>query len=231
MNQFKSRLQIKLKKLYHIRRKVNSPRRFVHKEVPYFSQWESPDLNQAILSRQIDAKDDPNWRQSGAKTKQEYFDWSWSGCGMACLKMTLAYLGKGTIPLVTLGKRCAKRGGYTYPLESSSGLLYKPFVKFVKKEFGLDAKVINPMLLEDIIILLGSGGFVIASVTPEIRQPNIKPKLKGGHLVLMLGYDLDKAELYFHNPSGISKSTRDYASISLDNFKNFFNNRGIVIND
>lgn len=148
---------------------------------------------------------------------------------MACLKMVLAHQGKGVIPLVSLGKKCADYGGYTYPLKSSIGLLYKPFVKFVSKEYGFKAKVYNPMVKEDVIKSLAAGKYVIASVTPEIRKPTLKPKLKGGHLILMLGYDLDKRVFYFHNPSGISNATQSYAEINFSNFENYFSHRGIIL--
>ncbi|MFZ1250289.1 MAG: hypothetical protein WAR37_02480 [Candidatus Microsaccharimonas sp.] len=56
------------------------------------------------------------------------------------------------------------------------------------------------------------------------------PNKKGGHLVLVLGYDLDKRLLYLYNPSGFETYTQEYASISFKDFKKFFGGRGIVIN-
>ncbi|MEK7571158.1 MAG: hypothetical protein AAB553_02700 [Patescibacteria group bacterium] len=68
---------------------------FLHKNIPYFSQWESPTLVDTIVRKKISAKDDPRWKNSGAKTKAEYELWSHNTCGMACLKMILAKeLGK-----------------------------------------------------------------------------------------------------------------------------------------
>jgi len=76
---------------------------------------------------------------------------------------------------------------------------------------------------------LSQGNYVIAGASPEIRNPHSKPRVKGGHLVLMLGYDTSKREFYFHNPSGISKETQEYAAISFEDFKKFFSERGIVV--
>ena len=57
------------------------------------------------------------------------------------------------------------------------------------------------------------------------------PKTKGGHLVLMLGYDIDKKLFYFHNPSGFKKETQEYASISFSDFKKFFGYKGIIVSN
>lgn len=177
----------------------------------------------------MNAKDDPNWKLSGAKSKEEYVSWSWNGCGMACLKMVLAHKQHKTVPLVRLGKKCAKYGGYVMPLEESSGLLYAPFSNFVLQEFGLKAKVVAPMVRQEIINELTNGNYVIASVNSSIRHPASHPKTRGGHLVLVLGYDLNKKELYFHNPSGDTHKTQEYAAIGFGDFKKFFGNRGIII--
>lgn len=204
------------------------PRRFMHENVPYFSQWESPELVEQILAKKIDAKDDPNWKKSGASTEAEYEEWSWAACGMACTKMILAYEGK-KIPLVELGKKCAEYGGYQFPLKSSPGLLYKPYLAFAKKEFGWDARIISNTPLTQLFYELSKGNFVIASVSPMIRDPASMPKSKGGHLVLLLGYDLDKNEVYFHNPSGAMRETRAHAAVSFIDFEKFFSGRGISI--
>jgi len=186
-------------------------------------------LVKAILEKKLDARADPKWRASGAQIQQEYEAWSWSGCGMACTKMLLAHeLGK-TAPLVELGKKCALYGGYTLPVEESQGLIYGPYTKFLEKEFGLRARVVVPLLVRKILYELSRGRYVVASVNPAIRDPKSQPKEKGGHLILMLGYDLEKQELYFHNPSGGSESTRAYATVSFSDFAKFFSGRGVVV--
>lgn len=201
----------------------------MHKNVPYFCQWESRDLAKKILTKQITTDDDPNWKASGAKTKKEYEAWSWSACGMACTKMILASRIGKVVPIVELGKKCAEYGGYTMPIEASVGLLYKPYVKFAAKEFGWKSKIVEGMSQQEIMYALSKGDFVIASVSPLIRDPKSDPKTRGGHLVLMTGYDASKQEFYLHNPSGISKSTQKYAVVSFHDFKKFFSGRGIVI--
>lgn len=213
----------------HLVRPLLAPDRFIHKDVPYFCQWESRDLAKSILEKKITTDDDPNWKKSGAKTKKEYHDWSWSGCGMACTKMILAHRTGKVIPIVELGKKCAEYGGYIIPLGSSAGLYYKPYVTFVAQEFEWKAKIIQGMTFAELMHELGQGNYVIASVSPQIRRPVSRPKAKNGHLVLMVGYDKTKQEFYLHNPSGISTETQEYATVKFDDFKKFFSGRGIVV--
>jgi hypothetical protein len=144
MKKLKSSILTHAKKATHLLKYRNLSPRFLHLKAPYFSQWESRESNKDILKKKVRASDDPKWKESGAKTKEEYDVWSWSGCGMACTKMLLAHQNGRIIPLVELGKMCAKYGGYIMPLETSQGLMYAPYATFLAKEFGLRARVVSP---------------------------------------------------------------------------------------
>jgi hypothetical protein len=217
------------KRIKHFARPLVMPERFVHAGVPYFCQWESPELAGQIIEKQISTDDDPNWRASGAKTKQEYHDWSWSACGMACTKMILAHRTGKVIPIVQLGKKCAEYGGYKQPLADSIGLYFKPYITFVGKEFGWKAKIVQGMSLHELMHELGKGNYVIAGVSSQIHHPADRPRVKSGHLVLMLGYDRIRQEFYMHNSSGISKETQEYAAIGFHGFKKFFGGQCLVV--
>ncbi len=108
------------------------------------------------------------------------------------------------------------------------GLFYKPFLKFILKEFKLKGSVVSPMIVTEIIKELEVANFVIASVSSEIRDPSSKPIKVGGHLVLVAGYDWDKKILYISNPS-FSQKRQMPMQISLADFSKFFANRGIII--
>jgi hypothetical protein len=114
-------------KLQYSSKLKNAPRTYLIKNIPYFSQWESPELVESILTNKTDASNDPNWKSSGAKTKQEYSLWSANGCGMACTKMILANESGKIIPIVELGEKSAEYGTYTLPLETSVGQLSVEF--------------------------------------------------------------------------------------------------------
>lgn len=202
--------------------------RYLHENVPYFSQWESRELVEKIITQQMGAADDPLWRKSGAVNKKEYEVWSASGCGMACLKMILVDTRHEPVPLVELGKRCLAYGGYRLPLEDSPGLFYKPFVNFIQAEYGLTGKAVSALTMPEIKRALGNGGYVIASVTPEIRFPTKTPSRRGGHLVLLLGYDDERKEFMLHNPSGFA-DTQEGVVVTYSNFSKFFDRKGIIV--
>lgn len=204
---------------------------FIHNNVPFFAQWESTKLIPKITSGKISAREDPLWQASGADTKEEYELWSWNTCGMACLKMILAYKLKKTVPLVTLGKKCMEYGGYKLSDKKNTidGLFYFPFVQFIKDEYGLVGRVKEYLTINDIVSELSKKNFVIASVSTEISNSTVRPKKYGGHLVLLLGFDLLNQQFIFHNPDGGTKAQREYVHIKIADFKKFFANKGVVI--
>ncbi len=204
-------------------------KKFVHQNVPYFSQWESADLAGEILAQKISATEDPKWQGSGAESREEYAEWSWNGCGMSCLKMILAHRQEVTIPLVTLAKQCLQYGGYQKPLKTSPGLFYKPFCAFAEQEYGLKAKTSSALTFAEIIYTLNKKGYVIASVNAEIHNPENNPTKTGGHLVLIIGYDREKKILIFHNPSGRNQLNQKAVELSYQQFKKFFAYKGIIV--
>ena len=230
MRRLKHKIVLHSKQLFALARKKSRKTSFIHDNVPYFSQWESPELVEKIITKKINAKDDPNWRSSGARDQKEYEAWSWSGCGMACLKMIVAHTTATVIPLVTLGKKCVEYGGYQLPLETSPGLFYKPFVQFVRHEYQLNAKAVSALTITEIKETLSNGGYAMVSVTPEIRFPAIAPKRRGGHLVLIFGYDDTKRVVYLHNPSGFATAdSQQRVVLSYSQFEKFFDHKGILI--
>jgi len=228
MRKVKNIILIMLKRTKRFSKRQAVNKQSIHHDIPYFAQWESPELIEKILTNKISAQDDPNWTNSGAKTKKEYELWSAIGCGMACTKMIIAYRNHRTIPLVKLGSTCLSYGGYTEPLEESAGLIYKPFVRFLKVEYGLTAESVLPLLFEEIIDELSNGNLIIASVSPHIRHQN-STLTTGGHLVLVHGYDLEKKSLFFHNPSGFIPEMQSNVVISFADFKKFYANRGVIV--
>ena len=205
------------------------PSSFIINDLPYYSQWESSELVGKIIRSEISAEDDPLWRQSGAKTPQEYEYWAKNMCGMACLKMILKHEFAKNIPIIKLGKKCAAYGGYIENEDTIDGLYYPHFVKFIADEFGLMGKIFVPLSIDGIIEEMLSGHYVIASVNQKIRNPKNRPASRGGHLILMLGFDLAHKNLFFHDPAGDQNNNQSYAKISFKRFGNFFAERGISI--
>jgi hypothetical protein len=205
--------------------------------LPYFSQWESPRLVKKILDGSVSAIDDPNWQSSGATDKKEYLHWSWNLCAMACVKMILTYRGVDA-KLVDLGKRCMTYGGYTLHEKaylkddfrhSIDGVFYAGMVRFLSSDYALQSDIRSPLVLEEIIYEVSNGNCVMVSVSPRIRNPKDHPETKGGHVVLVTGYDLDARTVLINNPSGFPGESQDHASIEFSDFAHFFNGRGVVV--
>ena len=74
-------------------------------EVPYYSQWESPELVPEFVTGRLSPAADPRWAASGARTPAEYGFWSGRACGLACLRMILDSRGLPVPPLMRLVER------------------------------------------------------------------------------------------------------------------------------
>ncbi|MCJ9720307.1 C39 family peptidase [Agrobacterium sp. SHOUNA12C] len=198
-------------------------------EVPYFSQWETPDMTLAVVAKGSAALlDDPLWHQSGADTVEEYAHWAVNLCGMACLKMILAKRGE-LHPTLALARACTQYGGYVVGEDGTciKGLIYAPFVRMVTERFGLKAEVVTGVEAAAIRALLSRGQFFMASVHHSIRWPEQAPPSKGGHLVLVTSASGQGTR--FHNPSGHDWASQADVTLPLPIFDRFFANRGIVV--
>lgn len=199
-------------------------------KIPYYSQWESKKLVDEIITRKILARDDPKWRNSGAKSSEEYEYWSWNICGMACLKMILAKKTGKEFKTVELAKRVEVYGGYKQNGEKIEGLFYDPFCKALEKEFQIKAKIFRFFLTTSRIKKeIRKGNYFMVSVSAGIRKPIQTPEHKGGHLVLVTGFDEDKETLFLHNPSGFFGESQENYEIPEKDFKKFFAGRGILV--
>ncbi len=202
----------------------------VQYKLPYFSQWESPQMVDQIINHKIKAVSDPKWKDSGANDPKDYEKWSWNICGMACLKMVLVYKFHKNYQLVKLAKQCSEYGGYIPQQNIIDGLFYQPFCRFVKDKFGLSAKTLPILTTNRIKHELNRNNFIIASVNANIRDENTPtPQNKSGHLVLITGYNENKKLIYLHNPSGFYKKSQKNYQISETDFSKFFGHKGIMI--
>lgn len=215
--------------LYSIINHLWPPTRTKSISVTYYSQWESPQLVSDIIKNKIQASQDPNWKLSGARTKEEYQLWSWNVCGMACLKMVLSSKSAPIPPILILAKSCLKYGGYKPNGKNIDGLFYHPFVKFIHQDLGIRSFVPHSLDVQRIIYELNKNHLVIASVHPSIRNNQLNATDKrGGHLVLINGYDLVKKTLSIQNPSGIFNESQS-VDTSFNIFESYSSHRGIVI--
>lgn len=190
--------------------------------VPYFAQWESPELIAEFLGGR-DAATDPAWPGSGATDAAEYARWADHLCGMACLRMALAARGEAHC-IHELRRAVQPLGGYIEePDGNIRGLIYIGAVRWLNAR-GIAARIV----LDEPMPRLRPGEFYIASVHPMIRRPEATPPRKGGHLVLVFGTD-EQGRLRFHNPSGTTPAEQRDVRMTPEAFSRFHADRGILI--
>ncbi|WP_081982478.1 C39 family peptidase [Streptacidiphilus albus] len=200
----------------------------VRRTVPYYSQWESPELVGDIIARRIAAEDDPEWRRSGAESPEEYAFWSWRTCGMACLRMALHHWQGGTPPMMELARDYLAASAYVLrPDGGLDGLIYAPFAARTRERFGLQALTRPDLPPQEVRDQLAAGRLVMLSVHPSVRTPDAEPPRRGGHLVLAV--DCSRESVVLHNPSGLHGESQKYAEVPWRKFTRFYAGRGIVL--
>lgn len=201
-------------------RRHNDGDYFLDYKIPSYAQWVSSELVEDIVGEKINAKDDPRWRESGARTPEEYEMYSWQICGMTCMKMILESIDSDNkIELVKLAIEAEKYQVYKKNSEPDvrinlDGMFHKPFVEFIKK-FNLSGYRANSVFENQLAWLLLKNNFIIASVIPVIRENNPDANSKNGHLVLVCGFQMSQGKVsgfYINNPSGFysNKSQEKY---------------------
>lgn len=77
---------------------------------------------------------------------------------------------------------------------------------------------------------VSNGNYVIVSVDPRIKDvKNNKSLQKGGHLVLITGFNRQNRTILFHNSDGILDYSQINYEITFNEFLRFFAGRGIII--
>jgi hypothetical protein len=199
-------------------------------EIPYRSQYASPELAGDFQARRIALEEDPRWREAGAASAQEYVRWARCGCGMACLQMILAARDGEAPPLAELGRRAITYGAYeAEPARGFGPLIYSGFVDFVAAEFDLDARVAAPLALEELAAAVAGDEVVLASVSAEIRSLAQAPARRGGHLVLVIECSDDGNAICFHDPAGDAPGSSRAVWLELDAFARFYAERGVAV--
>jgi hypothetical protein len=197
--------------------------------IPHRSQHASPERLLDVVAGRARLEDDPRWRESGARELGEYVRWARCGCGMACLQMILAAVGREPPPLVELGRRAIPYGAYeAEPPRGFGPLIYRGFVDFVTAEFGLRARVAAPLPLTELGDTVAGEEVVLASVSNEIRALAPAPERRGGHLVLVFDRSADGGSVCFHDPAGGPRRS-SAVWLELATFERFYAERGIAV--
>jgi hypothetical protein len=179
-----------------------------------------------ILYDGHDRTDDPRWRESGAPDVASYEHWTVRWCGIACLRMALLARDDVAPSLFDMATGAMAYGAYSDEPDTPDGLIYRPFVDYLREQHNLKAEVATDLSVTGLCQAVRTGCFVIASVHPEIRRPHLPSPGRGGHLVLVTGADGDTVT--FNDPSGHHPEALT-ATLPVAVFDRFFARRGIIL--
>lgn len=204
------------------------PDRSTLHQVPYYSQWESPDLVPDFIAGTRPVRDDPLWQKSGAADPDEYAFWADRTCGIACLRMALDYFGEQVPPVMSLVTDLCEVGAYVRADDTVAGLIYRPFAAYVTRRWPAITATVHTDLDEtQIADALHAGSLVVISVHKTIRTLAPHPISRGGHLVLAVG--ADKTALRINNPSGLPGHSQRAHHVPWADLPRFYARRGIVL--
>lgn len=207
--------------------------------LPCISQWGDLERNDDVVVRRTDtsrlevflAGSDPShlhdWAADGYRSSEEYMFWSRKVCGLACLQSLLRGWTDVRLSMGQLLTEALDHGCYVVePSGKVHGLIYRPFMAWISTRFGFDCQLIDHTPIHASAEKVRPGQVMIASVSPEIRDPDTPEPRRGGHLVLV--HAVHDQILRFHNPSGYSHNS-DAATLPMHVFERFHANRGILV--
>ncbi|MBL4644250.1 MAG: C39 family peptidase, partial [Candidatus Pacebacteria bacterium] len=147
-----------------------------------------------------------------------------------CTSMALQYSKGNNKGIVSLAKEALKHEVYDKEFSGISDMKYKEFANWIGN-YGVRAEVYTRLNIRGLYKLLSDGNLVMVSVNPNVRgYKTAEAHQKGGHLVLVIGYDKKMKTLTLHNPSGfVSHSTQENHTISVREFIKYYAGRGIAL--
>ncbi len=216
--------------IYEVIAYIHSPKDHVECNVPFVCQFSTPENAEPSLRGTLAPLEDNSWEQSGAVSQQRYSDWAFTMCGMASTAMVLGYFLNQRILPAVLAEDSLKHNVYMDDGDEISAMKYRQYASWIKK-YGLTAEIYTRLSVRGLEHSLTLGKLVIVSVSPNIRGFNTAPTTqKGGHLVVVTGYNLANQTITINNPSGFtSTNTQQNQQLPVAEFRKYYAGRGIVV--
>lgn len=216
--------------IYELQARSSAALSKVKYETPYVCQFAKPEHSELSLKKELAPIDDPYWKETGATSPERYAEWAFTMCGMASAAMALGYFKGTDIKPAKLAEDALKHGVYVEEPTMLSSMRYAEFTKWIKN-YGLRADIYSRLSIKGIQYALSQRKLVIVSVNPNIRGYDTASKTqKGGHLVLVVGYDRQLGTILINNPSGfLSTNTQVGHALTVGEFRKYYAGRGIVL--
>jgi hypothetical protein len=215
---------------YELQARTGTVKPAVAVEVPYVCQFAKPEHAELSLKKELAPVDDPHWRKTGAISAERYAQWALTMCGMASAAMALSHFKGNSAGPAELAEDAMRHGVYVDEQGIISSMRYREFIPWIGK-YGVEAQMYSRLTLKGVQYALSGGKLVIASVNPNIRGFDTAPRFqKGGHLVLVTGYDRLKKTITINNPSGFTSAKTQINHILKEKeFLAYYAGRGILL--
>lgn len=201
---------------------------FLKYKIPYFCQFASRDKVKDYIYPEYSGsqpKNDPKWKDFGAKTKEDYAYWTMNSCGAVALRMVLESVGKHYRNNMEIINEGLEIGAF----DDKPGWLHSGLIKMASK-YNLKGKSAT-LSINGLCAEIFKNSFIIASVSPLLGEKDT-PITRFGHLVLAKGFRWKDGKcegLYINNPSGRELNLQENAFIPVERFKEGFTGRVIIL--
>lgn len=169
--------------------------------------------------------DDPEpWLVFGSG-QPEYQRWIPEICGICCLKMVGDTIGvTSKLSLYQLTMMAAANGTFKVSeCGTIQGAFHYPLAELAES-LGMRCRVARTLGIGEITEALAQGMYAILS----IDTAKVDSSLRGGHLVLVYGYDQPTGSFLLHDCSSVMRPDGCGVNISADTLARISNNKGLV---
>ena len=155
----------------------------------------------------------------------EYQRWIPEICGICCLKMVGDTIGvTSELSLYQLTMMAAANGTFVVNEHGTiQGAFHYPLAELAER-LGMRCRVMRTLGIDEITEALAQGMYAILSISAA----KIDSSLRGGHLVLVYGYDEPAASFLLHDCSSMMQPDGCGVRISAHALAGISNNKGLV---
>lgn len=147
-------------------------------------------------------------RRIGNRDNEDMNGPEWNWCGICCVRMVLLGLGRPAPTMEEMYRTAFDEYGVFKMVGGAViGAYHRDLASYVQGACDLASYAKRKMSADDVADDVLSGWYVIASVSPQIRDLlGPPPEKKGGHLVLVYGVeDTEQGRVFvLHNSTGFA---------------------------
>ncbi len=149
-------------------------------------------------------------RRIGNRDNEDMNAPEWNWCGICCVRMVLLGLGRAAPTMEEMYRTAFDAYDVFKTVDGNvMGAYHRELATYVRDACDLASYAKRNMSADDVAYDVDSGWYVIASVSPQIRDLfGDAPEKKGGHFVLVYGVENTEQGRVFvlHNSTGFASA-------------------------